>query len=221
MIEKELEGFRKLDPGEKIKSAAAYLIESSDSGEFYVGSTGHLVNRLKSHTSNLARNKHPNFGLQKIFNEKERSNLTVYIKETKDREEALDIEQLLLDRFKGTPKILNVAFDARRGGAGRPMTESNRAKLSVAVKGKKKPEGFSEKLSKANKEHPRREELNKALSENRMSGNNPNAKLVLCYGIVYGSGSEAARALGISRSVMDRKLKNGKGADPFCQKLTD
>jgi hypothetical protein len=91
---------------------------------------------------------------------------------------------------------------------GKKHSEESKKLISTALKGVPKPIGFGEKLSEANKNHPRREELNKALSEKRMSGDNPNAKQVIVDGVVYGSGSEAARTLNISRSVFSRMLTN-------------
>ncbi len=204
----------------------AYILMHISTGGIYIGSTGNLGARISRHVNRLRANKHENRKLQEAFNKDPDLQWSVSI--TKDREEAYDLEQKLLDHYADYPHLFNLSTaDVRNPAKGIVWSEESRKKLrlaqigkvqtpesnerrSKALKGKPKPEGFGERLREANLNHPRRAELNKALSNSRRGGDNPNSKAVTIDGVTYSSGSDAARALNIPRSTLEKRLKSNK-----------
>lgn len=110
---------------------AAYALTHQATGSVYVGSTHNLYNRINQHKTRLAAGTHRNKNIQAVFDSDPKFNLAYVQTETK--EDALDIEQQLLDSLKDTVPLLNVAADARRAGAGLRLSAETKAKLSAAT----------------------------------------------------------------------------------------
>lgn len=207
---------------QELAHPGVYVIHHTQTGGFYVGSAGNVGERLSKHRSRLSLGVHENRNLQAAYNNSQ--DLTFTTMATVSREAAFDREQATLDFFRGSPALFNIGVeDVRNPCKGVKRSDETRErirtvklglvhsadtkeKMSQAHKGVPKPEGFSERLSQANLNHPRRAELDQNLSDTRWSGDNPNAKGVSINGVLYGSGSEAARALGLSRSVFSLRL---------------
>lgn len=199
-----------------------YVLYHTESNKVYVGSTGNLGNRLSQHRNSLRRGTHENRHLQAAFDSS--PHITFSTLPTVDREVAYIKEQATIDFLAGCGVLLNIGVQDvrnpckgvkrsvetrqrnREARLGTTLSDVTKQKLSHALMGIPKPIGFSEKLREANLNHPRRAELSAALSDTRWSGDNPNAKGVSVNGVAYGSGSEAARALGLARSVFSRRL---------------
>lgn len=199
-----------------------YVIHHTQTGRFYVGSAGNVPERLSTHRNRLRSGTHENRHLQAAYNDS--ADLTFTTMLTTSRETAFDREQATLDFFRGSPALFNIGVEDVRvpskgvkrsdetrekialSKTGLIHTAEHRQNISQALKGVPKPPGFSEHLREVNLNHPRRAELNANLSDTRWSGDNPHAKGVSINGVLYGSGSEAARALGLSRSVFSRRL---------------
>ena len=199
------------------KEPMVYVIVSTTNGAFYVGSTGDIKDRIKSHRHKLNKNSHRNSKLQKLKNEGSKFN--ILFKKEPTRDGAFMEEQRIIDTYSCSPLLCNInrnAFSACHG-----HTTESKKRLSEHNTGKKMAPESIEKTRQGLLNHKHRNELNQNASIARKSGGNPNAKPVLCYGILYNTGSDAARTLGISRSVMARKLGTGKGSDPHCIKMRE
>lgn len=187
---------------------ATYVFHDPLTGKVYVGSTDTLYRRMIMHRSFFKRGVQGNSRLNQYKSIEE---LDIYVRLFNDREEAFDEEQRIVDSLVDTGLLLNVGVvDVRASNKGRPIPDEVKLKMRMAHLGVPKPEGFGEKLRQANLNHPRRAELNHNLSVTRQSGDNPNAKRVEVFGVVYPCGSDASRALGIPRSTLEKRLKSDK-----------
>ena len=208
------------------RKPGAYALIHEKTQSVYIGSSNDLGGRLSAHFTKLKTGLHENRNLQTLYNQDSIFHVKTAI--TENREEAYDLEEALIKSFGDQNKLLNISTeDVRKASKGILWTEESKRKLSLsqqgktqsvesnikrseALKGKPKPEGFADLLSEINKNHPRRAELNKALSDKRKGGDNPNSKPVTIDGIVYSSGSEASRELNIPRSTLEKRLSSNK-----------
>ena len=97
----------------------AYTLTQENTGLTYIGSTGNIYERICSHYGRLRAGEHRNSNLQNAFNNDPRFNLSIC--ETDTREEALKIEQVLLDNLHGSALNLNIASHVSKPGLNRPM----------------------------------------------------------------------------------------------------
>jgi len=111
---------------------AAYVLTHQKTGKAYVGSTHNLYTRINQHKNRLKDGTHRNPNLQKAYDDDPRFDLGFIKAESK--EEALDIEQHLLDSGHSQGRLFNVATDARRTGLGVPVPEEAKKKLSEAAR---------------------------------------------------------------------------------------
>lgn len=80
-----------------------YILTLVESGIFYIGSTQNLARRLTIHFSQLRANAHQNFNLQNAWNKSQDKEVLVNSIPTKDREEAFQLEEILLKQaFNGS-----------------------------------------------------------------------------------------------------------------------
>lgn len=113
----------------KRKIPGVYKIEHSVTGKAYVGSTDDLGARKITNMSSLRHNKHKNKNLQEAYNKDSNIEFKV-VALTKDREEAFDIEQETLDKYKNTNSLFNIAGNARASMIGRTHSQDHKDKLS-------------------------------------------------------------------------------------------
>lgn len=112
---------------------------SFPSGRFYIGSSQNLKRRLEGHRSGMKHNKHPNVILQNAWNKYGENNCKFEILLVCSIENLLWYEQRALDIWK---PALNTAKCAGASMRGRQTPDDVKAKLSVALKGRKR-EPFS------------------------------------------------------------------------------
>lgn len=89
-----------------------YRLVSKD-GRFYVGSTGNIEQRLARHFSELKAGKHHNVTLQSIWDVD--PDLEVTFLFCKDREEAYEIEGVILREYEDSGLLINIGRHARGG----------------------------------------------------------------------------------------------------------
>ena len=135
----------------KIKISAAYCIIDIKSGFCYAGSTSDIGRRIRDHRTMLICKKHDNANIQKAFNESNRVLFDVVIIYTQDREEAYDIEQVIINILKDKNISFNNSPDARIGLRCKPMTDEERNILSSKLRGRLVSLETREKLSKLSK----------------------------------------------------------------------
>lgn len=152
-----------------------YTITVENTPVVYSGSSGCVNKRIGKHKNSLENGVHPYQELQEAYNENK--NIIIDITYTKNREEAYQAEQALID----TGKCINKALDAKYPGKGVSPTEFNiqrikethtgkivsdetRKKLSMANTGRVTTEETKEKLRQANLGKTASEETRQKLS---------------------------------------------------------
>ena len=131
-----------------------YLLHNPNTDETYVGS-GILNERKNLHFRDLKNNKHVNKKLQKAFNKD--PNFDFVSIETINREEAYDFEQSIIDEFKSSDLLLNIAQDVRGSGVPKHSDETKEL-MSKNISKARQSEDFINKTFK-------NEEWKKDLSE--------------------------------------------------------
>lgn len=121
-----------------MKIIGAYTLTDLRTGKFYVGSSGDIEKRFKRHFDDLQSQRHHCPGLQKLWNDYGRLRQSTYPTET--REQAYELEQDMLDRFKGSVLLLNVGLSVR--GGDNLTRNPRRSEIVAAIK-----ESVREKLS--------------------------------------------------------------------------
>jgi len=104
------------------KIAAAYIVTHDPTGLFYVGSTGNIYSRWSNHRSDLSKGKHANKKLQNSFTAVEDYSLEILSVGT--LEEVRDVEQRLIDRYRGDTLCCNSAPNALNALVGRTPEET-------------------------------------------------------------------------------------------------
>lgn len=189
------------------KECGAYVITHMESGKRYIGSTSDLRARKTVHMAYLNTGTHVNQALQEAFNSDPDLEFRFYPTET--REEAYDIEQLLLDRNHGKPDCLNIASNARLPWLGRKHTEETKAKMSETAS--QRPDLSDEEKQRLRILRvgiPHSDEVRSRMSESHKGKPSPAARPVMVNGVLYRSGLEAARMLGMPASTVKKKLND-------------
>lgn len=163
-----------------------YIIHDIFNNKIYVGSTNHLQLRYHSQHDLLKKNQHYNIELQIAFNCG--NVIHFYSRITSTREEAYDIEQNLLDKYRNSNMLFNIAQCARYNNFGMNHSEEHKQRIANSLRGVKHA--------------PERVAKNKEAGIRR-------AHSVRIDGIFYPSLADAGQALGITTDrVRKRVLSN-------------
>jgi group I intron endonuclease len=144
-----------------IKHCAAYVITHVKTGRMYVGSSGHVTQRVERHKSLLKLGIHPSSEFQAAYNDD--PEITVKMHLTFDRDEAYDYEQEILDQYLPLGKLFNKQPDARQAGGGVSPTQETRDKISAANKGLERSLVTRERIRQVKLGVPRSEEMREFL----------------------------------------------------------
>ena len=129
------------------ESVGVYLLHNPNTDETYVGS-GIINERKNLHFRDLKNNKHINKKLQNAFNKD--PNFDFVCVETIDRNEAYEFEQSIIDEFKDSDLLLNIAHDVRGSGVPKHSEETKKL-MSKNISKTRQSEDFINKTFK-NKE---------------------------------------------------------------------
>jgi predicted GIY-YIG superfamily endonuclease len=203
-----LEGFKKHTPNptgrpslpKPLKQAiGTYCITVAETGMVYIGSTSNLTERFKSHLTTLRCNKHSNNRLQAAYNTD--PGVEIMVKPSSTIAEAQALEQKLVDGFKDTGYLCNVAVvDVTRPGLcnlGKTISEEHRQKLSDLKLGIPRTDDVKLKRSASTKAFYQTEQGQRFLQSK--------SKTVMIDGTQYSSISEASRALKQSPFLIKKK----------------
>lgn len=200
---------------DRVKYKAAYILRHAKTGKIYVGSSGDLLKRNYYHLFCLRKNRHHCKALQLAF--KTHPSLTAFSVLVDTREEAYDIEQWCLDRYRDTGLLFNISLDARipgKGIIGPRHTESFKLFMSKRHKNKFVSEETKQRMSLAHKAQVGKY----AFSEKaKQAGIEASKRKVLIDGVEYNSVVEGAQALGIGEHVLRWRIKN---TDPKWAKFS-
>lgn len=139
-----------------------YTIINIITGDYYIGSSNDVRGRIRSHRSELARNKHSNCHLQRAYNKYGADNFEFKTILLCDLENKLHYEQVLIDNMK---PAYNIAITAEAPGQGLHPSDATKRKISEALKGKKPSEEHRRKISESLSGHALSEEHKHKLSE--------------------------------------------------------
>lgn len=119
----------------------------------YIGSALNLKRRLlDGHITELKHNKHKhNNLLQRYYNDNGSENLIWILLEECGKEELLSREQFWLDSirpFADENRGFNISKNALSPWLGQKLSQKHKDNISKGLKGKSKPKGFGEKVSK-------------------------------------------------------------------------
>ena len=124
-----------------------YQLVHKDSGKRYIGQSVHTEIHRRDHFSALRRNIHPNVYLQSAWNKYGEKAFEYSVLEECTKEQLDEREIYWIAFYRSTEP--EFGYNLRKGGTW--FTEESRQSISTSLKGRKKPEGFGEKLSKARK----------------------------------------------------------------------
>ena len=133
----------------KQKQPGVYTITFLNYNKVYVGSTGNLYGRYLAHLWHLNNNKHWNKCLQNTFNKD--PEIKFFFLPTESREQAYEVEQELIDNYKPTGLLFNIATDARNSGVSYQHTEEAKKKIGDAHRGRKHSEETKHKVGIASR----------------------------------------------------------------------
>lgn len=207
------------------KVAGVYLFWSSQTGGTYIGSSGEVGKRLSQHRADIKAKRHSCRNVHDLLPTHTLMDFEVIVIFTKDREQAFDFEQKLIDEIKSPRKLLNIAADARISMKGRSLSPEHKQSLLAANVGRIKSsatrKNISEGLKAAHAAHP---EYGRKFSETRKSSAAAKAQLesirelvqkkILLNGVLYPSIVEAARQTGRGESTIRRRFKMYGHCDP-------
>ncbi len=207
--------YKAIGYSKKIKICAAYCIFHIDSGYGYAGSTGHLGKRLNTHRTMLNTNNHDNANIQNAFNSSDKQLFDILIFFTKDREEAYEIEQILINILKDNNCAFNNSSDARVGLRSKSWTDEERKILSKRMSERIVSNETRKKLSIACKNKLFSDETRKKMSISASSENRKkrmidlaikSRKRISVNGTEYESITEASKKLNIRHNTLSYRL---------------
>lgn len=135
----------------KNKVCGIYLIIRKGTAHFYVGSSLDVENRLRKHKWALRAGTHQNKHLQNAFNLYGEDGFSFELFEEFPPDQVRHFEQVALDAFGKLPFCYNIAMDAIASMTGREPSAETKAKISSALKEKKKSQETKAKMSEAKK----------------------------------------------------------------------
>lgn len=185
---------------------AVYLIKHPASGKMYVGSTGNFYEREDNHRKELSRGRHGNQPLQAAFNAD--NSIWFWYLLVADADLACDYEQLILDRFKGTGVLFNIATDARAPGKGLIRSDETRKRMSESHVGKTHSEESRRKMSESLTGTVFTAERCMNISNALKSSDRVNRSAVVIEGVHYESASDAARTHCVTPATVLNRVKN-------------
>jgi group I intron endonuclease len=186
----------------KTPSNGAYVLQSCKTGHVYFGSAENVYDRITKHKWMLSTRMHSNRALTKLIEEEDLfvSDFNLIVIFTETRDQAFDLEQYFLDRFKGNDLLLNSGLDVRVAMLGRPLTEEHKQKIAEANLGRKFSEESLKRMSDARRTSDKaKEQLSQIQSERQ--------KKINLNGVLYQSVTEAIKVTGIPESVLFKQIR--------------
>jgi predicted GIY-YIG superfamily endonuclease len=180
-----------IDLPTKSERAGVYLLTIPGKDNFYIGSSEDVYARTHQHERLLRSGKHELGDLQEAFNQVKAVEFKAI--KTKDKEEALKIEQRLLDQNLSNPFCSNTADNAKRALASSAVQEYLR---------KPKSEDTKKRMSESKLGVQRTDEVREILKKNGAA----RAKPVEVDGVVFESKSAAARHYGLAVPAVNVRI---------------
>lgn len=126
---------------------ATYILREHQAGKVYIGSSGNIYDRIIAHKGYIKNRTHPNSIFNELLKEATIQDFDLFIIFTATREEAFSIEQLLVDRYKDTGLLINIAYDVRYAMLGATITDEHKEIIRQANLGRAHTDESRRKMS--------------------------------------------------------------------------
>lgn len=210
-------------------------------GYFYIGSTGNYKLRRKSHITALRGGKHNVQKMQELYDESphfkfEIDSVGFDVEDPEVREKAFAREQELLDINSDNPLLLNKSSNAK---AIVLSGEHEKKRIEKIKATHQKPEVLA-RMTDINRSTRQSDEAREQQSEisktmwtdpnhratmeahwkdpeylRKQTENQPTSKAIVAAGKAFGSIQSAAKALGIGRNLVKKRIKDSAYADYY------
>ena len=135
----------------RTKQPAAYFLLSKKEESFYIGSSGNVYARLMGHRTLFERSLHFNKKIAECVKRNGKEDLLCVVIYTSTKEEALTIEQELLDIYFNDPRNTNIGRNAKLPSLGLVTSDENKKAKSELFKNLWKNEEWRENITKKQK----------------------------------------------------------------------
>ena len=186
------------------KQHGAYVIREINTGQLYFGSSEKVYHRIARHKSFVEKRIHSNSTFAEILKSSQMKDFELMVIFTDSRKEAFDIEQMLVDCFKDSGLLINIANDVRYAMLGHKQTDEHKSKIAISNTGRVKSEETRKKISLYHR-------TDKKAIEQFASVAVDNRRKISVDGVIYNSLKEAVAATSLSNSFLRRNAKIGTG----------
>ncbi len=189
----------------KIQSGT-YILRDLVFGKIYIGSSENIYRRISKHKLLIGNKKHENKNFNELLKNTSIKDFELIIIFTPNRNIAFEIEQLLVNKYKNSGNLLNIANDVRYAMKGHIFSDEHKRKISQSNKGRLISEEHKHLLSNFQKTNPA------AISSRQKLLDNKKRKIKV-FGVEYESLTEAGQKSGFSESFLRRNVDNEKCND--------
>ena len=145
-----------------MKISGIYKIECRHSSRYYLGRSIDVDKRFTAHKRNLEKHNHHNSNLQELWDTYGPESLVLSVIEECPPDELQSLEQQYINEHYGDPLCIN---ESPYAGGGYLHCSEISARISKALKGRKKSEATKRKISLAKKGQKHTEEQKKKISD--------------------------------------------------------
>lgn len=188
----------------KLDKPGCYLIRDMKTGKVYIGSSGKLYKRVTRHKQFVLLRRHDNPNFTEVLKKSTMVDFEVVIFFTQYRDEAYELEQFFINRYKPMCLLINTAHDARYAMRGIVLSEEHRKKISVSNTGRAMSEETKLRLSASRKVSVKAQAQLESIRVFRR-------KPLLLNGVLYESVSDAVRRTEIPESRVYKELRKSGG----------
>jgi len=187
----------------KKRQFGTYILREILTGYVYVGSSEEIYKRISKHKYLIARRKHDNSKFTELLKTTNIQNFEMIVFFTNNRDEAYQLEQYLIDRYKKSQRLLNIANDVRYAMLGHKQTEEHKQKIRKALLGRVHNDNSKRLMSEHRKNNPLAQAQQRAASELVK-------KKIILNGTLYQSITEAAKQTRLGESTLRREITKKK-----------
>ena len=192
----------------KYNQSAAYILREIFTGKIYIGSSKEVYERISVHKFLMKRKEHDNSNFTELLKITKIENFELVIIFTDSREEAYDIEQFIVNYFKNSDLLLNIANDVRFARLGAINTKEHIEAIRLANTGKIATEETKKLMSDFHKTDEKAIQQFKDILESKK-------RKVMVNGIAYDSLIQAGKNSGINETKIRNTLRQNNNSDIY------
>lgn len=122
----------------KNNNFGTYLIRNLDNGKTYIGSSGKIYNRITKHKNMIYNKNHDNHIFTELLKTSNLKDYELIIFFSTNREEAYNLEQYFVNKYKDSGLLINIAQDVRNTWSGMKLSTDHVQKIILKNTGKKR-----------------------------------------------------------------------------------